>query len=232
MSQSKISELIKSTGLVPVFNHDDPKTALKVIKACYDAGLRVFEWTNRGSKAFDVYSQIIDDVREGLPGMVVGAGTVFNEDTARRYIAKGASFIVSPVLDPSLAEICEKFNILWIPGTGTATEIYQASKWGADIIKVFPGTAVGGPGFIKAVRGPMPWVQLMPTGGVTTDKENLRAWFVAGVCCVGIGSKLFTRDLVDDGDPGKLIVSIIETLETIADVRSQMSDVGQPTTDN
>jgi len=224
MPLTEISDLIKSSGLVPVFNHDEPGTSLKVIKACYDAGLRVFEWTNRGSKAYDVFSQVIDDVREHLPGMVVGAGTIFNEDAARRYIARGARFIVSPVLDPSLAEVCKKLNVLWIPGTGTATEIYQASKWGADIIKVFPGTAVGGPGFIKAVRGPMPWVQLMPTGGVTADEENLRSWFDAGVCCVGMGSKLFTRDVVDDEDTGNLSKRIQETLRKIQDVRDKKRD--------
>ena len=212
-------ELIKSAGLVPVFNHDDPVTAKRVIKACYDAGLRIFEWTNRGGRAFEVFSGIIDIIRDEMPGMIVGAGSVFKGDIARKYIAKGARFIVSPVLDPELAETCKKLDVLWIPGTGTATEIYQADKWGAEIIKVFPGNSAGGPGFIKAVKAPMPWVNLMPTGGVSTDEENLRAWFEAGVCCVGMGSKLFTKDLVENDDPGGLTARIRRVMEVISDVR-------------
>ncbi len=216
---NELLEIIKSSGLVPVFNHDDPVTAKRVIRACYDAGLRVFEWTNRGDQAMLIFSRIIHYVKDEMPEMIVGVGSVFNGGTARDYVLLGAMFIVSPVLDPGLSETCKELDVLWIPGAGTATEIYQARKWGASIIKIFPGDAVGGPAFVKAILGPMPDVQLMPTGGVSPTRENLAGWFNAGVCCVGIGSKLFTRELVEDEDSTKLIESIRGALEIIGEIR-------------
>ncbi len=222
MKPIEIAETLKQSGIVPVFNHDDGTTAIRVITACYDAGLRVFEWTNRGGNAFDVFIRIASHVKEKMPDMIVGVGSVFESETARKYVARGAKFVVSPVLDPDLARTCKQMGVLWIPGTGTTTEINQASKWGAEIIKVFPGNAAGGPSFVKAVLGPMPHVQLMPTGGVSTDKENLSAWFDAGVCCVGIGSKLFTKDLVEDEDAGRLIEEIKQTINKIQDARHKI----------
>ncbi len=216
---NEIAEKIKNCGLVPVFNHNDINTSKRVIKACYDAGLRVFEWTNRGAGAFDVFAEIISYVQIEMPDMTIGVGSIFRGDIARRYVSKGAKFIVSPVIDPELSEACKQLRVLWIPGAGTATEIHQADKWGASIIKVFPGGSAGGPGFIKAVLGPMPWVQLMPTGGVSPTKENLTGWFNAGVCCVGMGSKLFTKELVEDQDPNNLVSRITETLEIIQEIR-------------
>jgi 2-dehydro-3-deoxyphosphogluconate aldolase/(4S)-4-hydroxy-2-oxoglutarate aldolase len=131
----------------------------------------------------------------------------------------GASFIVSPVLDPDLADTCKELKVLWIPGCGTVTEIHQAQKWGAGIVKIFPGDAVGGPGFVKAVLGPMPWAQIMPTGGVSPDEGNLKAWFTAGVCCVGMGSQLFTKERTGDPDPEKLTSEIRKTIHIIEECR-------------
>ena len=222
MKPIEIAERIKQSGVVPVFNHEDSTTAMRVIKACYDAGLRVFEWTNRGGSAFDVFIKA-NRVKEEMPEMIMGVGSVFESETARKYVARGAKFVVSPVLDPDLSRTCKQMNILWIPGTGTATEINQASRWGAEIIKVFPGDAAGGPSFVKAVLGPMPNVKLMPTGGVSPSEENLGAWFEAGVCCVGMGSKLFTKELVENEDSSILSEKIKETNIKIQVVRYKIN---------
>lgn len=209
----RVKELIISGRMVPVFNHKDREIGFRVIQSCYDAGLHVFEWTNRGNEAADLFVQMKNYVDRNCPGMVLGAGSVFDGETAGRFIEKGASFIVSPVLEPEMGRVCKDLKTLWIPGCGTVTEIHQALKWGAGIVKIFPGDAVGGPAFVKAVLGPMPWAPIMPTGGVSPDHDNLKAWFGAGVCCVGMGSKLFTRELIADGP--FLTGTIRKTLEII-----------------
>lgn len=207
--------IIQQNKLLPVFNHPDPVVARRVVKACYDAGLRVFEWTNRGENAAIGFAAIREWISTMAPEMVLGAGTIFDGNSAKQFIGLGAKFIVSPVLDPEVRDACGELNVPWIPGTGTVTEIHQAYKWGAEIVKVFPGETIGGPAFVKAVRGPMPWAKIMPTGGVTTDAANLTAWFSAGVCCVGIGSGLFTPELIRQTDPEPLKRKIEETLALV-----------------
>jgi 2-dehydro-3-deoxyphosphogluconate aldolase/(4S)-4-hydroxy-2-oxoglutarate aldolase len=214
-----ISQLLISSGMVPVFNHKDPETGFRVVQACYDAGLRVFEWTNRGMEAAGLFREVKTYADKHCPGLYLGAGSVFDGDTCRQFRSMGASFIVSPVLDPDMAKTCKDLGVLWIPGCGTLTEIHQAQKWGAGIVKIFPGDAVGGPGFVKAVLGPMPWAQIMPTGGVSADPENLKGWFDAGVCCVGMGSKLFTKELVTD--QAALTAAVRLVLKMISDIRKK-----------
>ena len=219
MKKNEIADKIKQSGIVPVFNHDDLDTSKRVVKACYDAGLRVFEWTNRSEKAFEIFSEIVNYVGSEMPDMSIGVGSIFTGDMAHRYALKGAKFVVCPFLDPDIAQRCKQLELLWIPGTGTVTEIHQALKWGADIVKIFPGDSAGGPSFVKAVLGPMRHVNLMPTGGVKPERENLEAWFKAGVCCVGMGSKLFTKELVEDEDPSELVNKIRATLYLIKEVK-------------
>jgi 2-dehydro-3-deoxyphosphogluconate aldolase/(4S)-4-hydroxy-2-oxoglutarate aldolase len=215
----EISDLIIAGGMVPVFNNSDKEVAFRVVKACYDAGLRVFEWTNRGVEAAGMFKVIKEFIDRNCPDMILGAGSVFDGENCRKFQQMGASFIVSPILDPDMAAECKELKILWIPGCGTITEIHQAQKWGAGIVKIFPGDAVGGPGFVKAVLGPMPWAQIMPTGGVSPDPENLNAWFNAGVCCVGMGSQLFTKARIADKDPENLVAEIRTTLNHIKECR-------------
>jgi 2-dehydro-3-deoxyphosphogluconate aldolase/(4S)-4-hydroxy-2-oxoglutarate aldolase len=214
-----VKNIIISNGMVPVFNHASQEVAFRVVKACYDAGLRVFEWTNRGAEAAAMFKEVKKFADTRCPGLLLGAGSVFDGETCRIFHSMGASFIVSPVIDPEMAKVCKDLKILWIPGCGTITEIHQAQKWGASIVKIFPGDAVGGPGFVKAVLGPMPWAQLMPTGGVSPDPENLKSWFKAGVCCVGMGSQLFTKERISDPDPGDLVSEIRKTLNIIKECR-------------
>ncbi|MFA6127182.1 MAG: bifunctional 4-hydroxy-2-oxoglutarate aldolase/2-dehydro-3-deoxy-phosphogluconate aldolase [Bacteroidales bacterium] len=215
----RIRTEILSKGMVPVFNHADKEVAFRVVKACYDAGLRVFEWTNRGAGAASMFRVIKEFIDRNCPGMILGAGSVFDGETCRKFHSMGASFIVSPVIDPEMATVCKELKLLWIPGCGTVTEIHQARKWGAGIVKIFPGDAVGGPGFVKAVLGPMPWAEIMPTGGVNPDPENLKAWFKVGVCCVGMGSQLFTKERVNDENAENLVTEISKTLNSIKECR-------------
>lgn len=183
------------TGLVPVFYHPDEDVAAQIVQACVDGGVRCVEFTNRGDQAHMVFGKLVrrfyDDDR-----VILGVGSVIDPVTAGLYIQLGANFVVGPVLNPEVARLCNRRKIAYSPGCGSVSEISAAEELGVEIIKVFPGSQVGGPGFVKAVSGPMPWTRIMPTGGVSPDENNLQAWFAAGVACVGMGSKLITKELV------------------------------------
>jgi 2-dehydro-3-deoxyphosphogluconate aldolase/(4S)-4-hydroxy-2-oxoglutarate aldolase len=194
-SAADIQTIVLGTPIVPVFYHADVAYAQRILQACYAGGLRVFEFTNRGSNAFDVFSALVPFVMENCPDMLLGIGTIYTAEDAERFIQVGADFVVQPCLTAEVAEVCRTHGTPWLPGTMTVSEVYQATKMGAAIVKIFPGNVVG-PGFIKSLRGPMPTVPLMVTGGVEPTEESLREWFQAGVNVVGMGSQLFKN--VDD----------------------------------
>jgi len=184
---------IVDTGIIPVFYNKDTNTCKKIMKACYDGGARIFEFTNRGDFAHEVFSEISHFVSENLPDMVIGVGSVVDGATTSLYIQLGADFIVSPVLKEDMAIICNRRKIPWMPGCGTLTEIAKAEELGAEIVKIFPAGQIGGPAFIKNIKGPCPWTNILPTGGVKPTEENLSEWFNAGAFCVGMGSQLFVK---------------------------------------
>ena len=186
------------TGMIPVFYHKDPEVCKQVAKACYEGGVRVFEFTNRGDHAHEVFAILSKWAAVELPELILGAGTVIDAPTAALYIQSGANFIVSPLLNPEIAKVCNRRKIAWSPGCATLSEMSQAEELGAEIVKIFPGSSVGGPDFVKAVKGPCPWTSMMPTGGVEPTEENLRKWFKAGVTCVGMGSKLFPSGIIEN----------------------------------
>ena len=200
----EVAQKMAETGIVPVFYHKDPEISKKVLKACYDGGIRVFEFTNRGDYAHEVFTVLNKYAAAELPEMMMGVGSVVDAGTAALYIQLGASFIVSPVLKEDMAFTCNRRKILWSPGCGSLSEISRAEELGAEIVKIFPGQQVGGPEFVKAVKGPFPWTSIMPTGGVEPTEENLTAWFKAGVTCVGMGSQLITKDIISNNDYDKL----------------------------
>ena len=217
MNKQLISETITKSGMVPVFYHENLETCKNVIKACYDGGLRVFEYTNRGEKAAENFPLLKQFISESCEGMLLGIGSIINGKQTKQFISLGADFIVSPILEEEVAETCNEKNIYWIPGCATLSEIAKAEKLGADNIKVFPGNVLG-PSFVKAVKGPMRWLKLMPTGGVTPEKENLSAWFGAGVVCVGMGSQLLNKESINDTD--SLTKKVAETIELIENIRN------------
>ena len=192
--------IIRATGIVPVFYSKDAELAKKVVKACYDGGIRAFEFTNRGDGAHKVFEQLIAFVRAECPGMALGAGTVIDAGTASLYIQMGADFVVSPCTVDEVARLCNRRGIPYSPGCGTVTEIVHAQELGCDLVKVFPAGNVGGPSFVKNVLGPLPWSMIMCTGAVEPTEENLRAWAASGVTAVGMGSKLFPKEVVASGD--------------------------------
>lgn len=191
---------MKETGIVPVFFHKDLEVCKEVIKACYEGGVRVFEFTNRGDFAHEVFSALNKYAEQETPELIMGVGSIVDAGTASLYMQLGANFIVSPVLSPDMAKVCNRRKVSWSPGCGSLSEISYAEELGAEVVKIFPGTQVGGPAFVKSVRAPHPWTSIMPTGGVAPTEENLGAWFEAGVHCVGMGSKLITKELIAQKD--------------------------------
>lgn len=206
---------MKETGMVPVFYHKDIEVCKKILKACYDGGARVFEFTNRGDFAHEVFNELIKYAAEETPDMILGIGSIIDAGTTSMYIQSGANFVVSPILNPDMAKVCNRRKIAWSPGCGSLTEISQAEELGAEVVKIFPGSQVGGPTFVKAVKGPSPWSSIMPTGGVAPTEENLKAWFDAGVHCVGMGSKLFVKNAEGDFDYDGLTQKVADTLALI-----------------
>lgn len=206
------------TGLVPLFYHPEAVVVERVVQACYEGGARVFEFTNRGDFAHEVFGKVSRYVARALPELTLGVGSVTDAGTASLYMQLGADFIVTPVLREDVGRVCNRRKIMWVPGCATLTEIAQAEEWGAEIVKVFPGSVVG-PAFVKAVKGPCPWTSIMPTGGVAPTEENLQAWIEAGVTCVGMGSKLITRDLVEQSDFEALAEKVRFTLALIETLR-------------
>jgi len=206
-------------GLVPVFYHNQVEVAKQVVGACVGGGARVVEFTNRGDRAWNVFTQLVEWVEKAHPEVILGVGSVIDAPTAALYIGSGANFVVGPILNPEIARLCNRRKIAYMPGCGSASEISQAEELGVEIVKVFPGAEVGGPGFVKALLGPMPWTRIMPTGGVDATEESIRAWYRAGVVCVGIGSKLITKELVAAGDWAGISRKVAQVLAWIQEAR-------------
>jgi 2-dehydro-3-deoxyphosphogluconate aldolase/(4S)-4-hydroxy-2-oxoglutarate aldolase len=206
-------------GLVPVFHHENIDTAKSIVAALSRGGARAVEFTNRGDHAFETFSALERYCYAEHPDVILGTGSVIDEITAGTYINLGANFVVGPSLDRRVAEICNRRKVAYSPGCASPTEITFAHELGCEIVKVFPGGLVGGPAFVKAIHGPCPWALLMPTGGVDITNESLTDWFAAGVPCVGIGSKLVSKDLVESGDWATLEQRTADVISTISGLR-------------
>lgn len=210
---------MKATGMVPVFYHSDIEICKKILKACYDGGVRVFEFTNRGDYAHEVFNALNKYAAKETPEMILGIGSVIDTGTTSLYIQNGANFVVSPILNADMAKVCNRRKIAWSPGCGSLTEISYAEELGAEVVKIFPGSQVGGPSFVAAVKGPFPWSSIMPTGGVEPTEDNLKGWIQAGVHCVGMGSKLFVKNSEGEYDYSGLTSRVKATLALIQKLR-------------
>lgn len=209
---------MKETGIVPVFYNADVEVSKNVLKACYEGGIRAFEFTNRGDFAQDVFAELVKFANKELLGMIMGVGSIVDPGTAALYIQLGANFVVGPVFNPAVAPVCNRRLIPYCPGCGSVTEVSTAQEAGCDVCKVFPGDVLG-PAFVKDLRGPMPWSQIMVTGGVKPEKSNLEGWFKAGVTCVGMGSNLFPKDVIAAGEWSKIAELCRGALEIVKEVR-------------
>ena len=205
--------------MVPVFYHADVETAKAVLKACYEGGVRAFEFTNRGDFAQEVFAELVKYANRELPGMIVGIGSVVDPGTAALYLQLGANFVVGPLFNPEIAPVCNRRLVPYCPGCGTVSEVGKAQELGCDLCKVFPGDVLG-PKLVKGLLAPMPWSKLMVTGGVSPDEENLKSWISAGVFCVGMGSKLFPKDVVAAGNWQAVTDKCKEALGYIAKARA------------
>ncbi len=217
-SKLQVISTMKETGMVPVFYNADIEISKKVIKACYDGGVRVFEFTNRGDFAQEVFGELVKYANKELPGMIVGVGSVVDPGTAAMYLQLGANFVVGPLFNPAIAPICNRRLVPYCPGCGSVSEVGAAQELGCDITKVFPGDVLG-PAFVKGLRAPMPWSNIMVTGGVKPTRENLEGWFKAGVTCVGMGSNLFPKDAIEAGDWDRIASLCRDALAIVQEVK-------------
>ena len=215
----EVAQVMKETGMVPLFFHSDINLSKQVLKACYNGGARLMEFTARGDFAHEVFGELTKYAIKELPGMIMGVGSVTDAAAASLYMALGANFIVTPVLREDIAMVCNRRKVLWSPGCGTLTEITRAEELGCEIVKLFPGD-IYGPNFVKGIKGPQPWTSIMPTGGVSPNRENLKGWFEAGVTCVGMGSQLISKDILANKDFAKLEQNVKDALAIIKEVRT------------
>ncbi len=214
---------IYDTGIVPVFYHKDPETTIHIVEACARGGARCVEFTNRGDLAYHVFTDAVRHVIANELDVIMGVGSIADAPTAALYIANGANFVVGPLLNEEVARLCNRRKIAYSPGCGSVTEIGQAEELGVEIVKVFPGSEVGGPAFVKSVLGPCPWTRIMPTGGVDATRESLESWVKAGVAAVGAGSKLITKELVDAKDWDGLAEKVAQSVQWVKEIRAEMA---------
>jgi 2-dehydro-3-deoxyphosphogluconate aldolase/(4S)-4-hydroxy-2-oxoglutarate aldolase len=218
-SRLKVLTSMIETGMVPVFYHPEIQVSIAVIDACAEGGAHSFEFTNRGDQAHEVFKELSNYFKSD-DRVILGAGSIIDPATAALYIQLGANFIVSPVLNPEVARICNRRKVAYSPGCGSVSEISTAEELGVEICKIFPGGAIGGPNFVKDVLGPLPWSRLMPTGGVDTTEVSISSWIKAGVACVGIGSKLFPKETIETGNYPEITEKVKRVLEWIQKARS------------
>ena len=218
-NKMQVLDAIVSTGMVPVYYNKDVEIAKQVVKACYEGGVRAFEFTNRGDFAHEVFAELIKFAAKECPDLVLGVGSIVDAGTASLYLQLGANFIVGPLFNPEIAKVCNRRLVPYTPGCGSVSEIGFAQEVGCDLCKIFPAGNVGGPSFVRNIKAPMPWSMIMATGAVEPTEENLSAWFKAGVTCVGMGSKLFPKEMIAAGNWEAISTLCRDALATIKKYR-------------
>lgn len=216
--KADLLRLIPEQGILPLYFYKDTEVSLQVLRALYNAGIRTVEYTNRGEAALQNFKKMRELCDTELKGMYLGIGTIKNGVMAQTFIDAGADFIICPGLIEEVAQVVDNNNILWIPGCMTPTEIIRAETLGAKMIKLFPGNILG-PEFMSTIKALFPDLLFMPTGGVDLDKENIAGWFKAGVCAVGMGSKLISKQLIEQKDYTKIEELTKEAMDIVKSVR-------------
>jgi len=214
----EVAQAMKDTGMIPLFFSTDINLSKNILKACYDGGARLMEFTSRGDFAHEIFAELTKYAIKELPGMIMGVGSVTDAAAASMYMQLGANFIVTPVLREDIAIVCNRRKVLWSPGCGTLTEIAKAEELGCEIVKLFPADLYGAE-FIKNIKGPQPWTSIMPTGGVDPSAESLKSWFQAGATCVGIGSQLISKEIIDTKNYAELTKRVKEVIEIISKLK-------------
>ena len=209
---------MKETGIIPVFYHSDLALCQEVLTACYAGGVRVFEFTNRDDFALEVFSELNKFAIKKFPDLILGIGTILDAGTTAMYLQAGANFVVSPIMNPDMAKVCNRKKVMWIGGCETLTEISQAEELGAEVVKIFPGEMFR-PSFIKALKAPMPWTNVMVTGGVSPTKESIEEWFNAGVSCVGMGSQLFPKEVLKEKNFTYIEAKVRQAIQIVQDLK-------------
>lgn len=212
---------IESQGVVPVFYHPDVEVCAEVIRACARGGARAVEFTNRGDFAWDVFTQLSKEFARTDPDIILGVGSILDAPTAALYLASGARFVISPCLVPEVARICNRRLVAYAPGCGSVRDVSEAHELGCDLVKLFPGASAGGPDFVKAILGPMPWARIMPTGGVDPDEASIAKWFGAGIVAAGMGSKLVTDAAIKARDWAGIEAKVRQTVDAIGAFRAR-----------
>ncbi|WP_291401258.1 bifunctional 4-hydroxy-2-oxoglutarate aldolase/2-dehydro-3-deoxy-phosphogluconate aldolase [Daejeonella sp.] len=216
--KTELLKLIPEQGILPLYFNKDEETSIELLKALYSAGIRAVEYTNRGEAALANFKAMRKVVDSELKGMYLGIGTIKDGKMAQTFIDAGADYIICPGLVESVADVADKYDLLWVPGCMTPSEIIKAETLGAKMVKLFPGNILG-PGFMSAIKELFPNLLFMPTGGVELDKANIEAWFKSGVCAVGMGSKLVSKDVMENKKYAELIASTKEALAIIDSIK-------------
>lgn len=216
--QSLFIQRMHAAGMMPIVFHPDEKVCVELVHAAYAGGVRVIELVNRGKEAKAIFPKLKQEVSQ-LPGMSLGAGTIYHPVEAEYFLDHGAEFIVAPVMNPALGEYCAGVGIPWIPGCGTVSEVFFAQQLGAELVKLYPANILT-PAFIAAVHAVMPSISIIPTGGVEPTLESIKPWFDAGALCVGMGSQLFRKEDIAAGDYLKIQHKIKEVMTLISSLRN------------
>lgn len=215
----RVYNTIFEDGMIPLFFNKDREEAKCIAEALVKGGSRLLEFTNRGEEVFDVFTHLVRTASRDFPELIIGVGTIIDAPTAALFIANGANFIVSPSFNEKIARLCNLRRVPYIPGAATINEILKAEESGVELVKIFPGSTVGGAKFVEALMGPCPRTKIMPTGGVSLDKENIKAWFKAGVVCIGIGSKLISKKVMIEKDYKVITENTARVLSIIKEIK-------------
>lgn len=212
--KAEILKLIPEQGILPLYFNKDEQVSIDILHALYAAGIRTVEYTNRGEAALKNFASLKKFCDNELGGMYLGVGTIKDAASAQVFVDAGADYIISPGLVEDVIPVADKHNLLWLPGCMTPTEIIRAEKLGAKVIKLFPGNLLG-PSFLAGIKELFPNLLFMPTGGVELTKENISGWFKAGVCAVGMGSKLVSKDVMEGKKYAELTEATKQAIEIV-----------------